>query len=188
MTADSRMMSKLKKLLALARQGVGGEKDNAQSVLDKLLARHGMTIADLDDSAQVRERRWFKPKNQRERTLLNQCIRSILGKAWDGSCWRIPRRSERGYDLTNVEYAQADLLFEIHRRAMGKFIEAQMKVAVTAYVHKNNLFAVDDDDDGARDKLSPADMAHIAAIVAMMQGMQRTPVHKALTHTFRTLH
>lgn len=36
--------AKLRKLLELARQGVGGEKDNAQSILGKMLTKHGLTL------------------------------------------------------------------------------------------------------------------------------------------------
>ena len=40
---------RLKKLYALALRGVGGEKVQAQAILDKLLKKYAMTLDDLDD-------------------------------------------------------------------------------------------------------------------------------------------
>ncbi len=40
---------RLKKLYALAMRGVGGEKETAQAILDKLLKKYAMTIDDLDE-------------------------------------------------------------------------------------------------------------------------------------------
>ena len=40
---------RLKKLYALALRGVGGEKEQAQAILDKLLKKYAMTLDDLDD-------------------------------------------------------------------------------------------------------------------------------------------
>lgn len=40
---------RLKKLYALALRGVGGEKVQAQAILDKMLKKYAMTLDDLDD-------------------------------------------------------------------------------------------------------------------------------------------
>lgn len=40
---------RLKKLYALAMRGVGGEKETAQAILDKLLKKYAMTLDDLDE-------------------------------------------------------------------------------------------------------------------------------------------
>lgn len=176
-----RIKSKLQKLLALARQGVGGEKDNAQSVLDKLLAKHGLTIEDLDDAAEPRTKRWFKFKGEQERTLLAHCVLATLGSGWDGSAWR-RGRGERGYELTNAEFAQVDLLFSIHRRALAEFIEKQMKSVMVAYLSTNRLYSQDGDRDAAASELTPEDLQ---AILGLMAGLRPTPVHRAITGEVR---
>jgi hypothetical protein len=181
MSDQGRIKSKLQKLLALARQGVGGEKDNAQSVLNKLLAKHGLTIEDLDDAGEPRTTRWFKFKGEQEGVLLTHCVLATLGGTWDKSSWR-RGRGERGYDLTNAEFAQVDLLFSIHRRALAEVIAKQLKSVMLAYLSTNHLYSQDDDSDGAADVLPPEDLQ---AILGVMAGLRPTPVHRAITGEVR---
>lgn len=42
--ADDKVKAKLRKLIALAERGIGGEKENASRVLQKLLDRHGLAL------------------------------------------------------------------------------------------------------------------------------------------------
>jgi len=39
--------AKLREIAAVAERGVGGERDNAKSQLDRLLAKHGLAMEDL---------------------------------------------------------------------------------------------------------------------------------------------
>lgn len=175
-----RIKTKLQKLLALARQGVGGEKDNARSVLSKLLAKHGLTLADLDDASEARVTRWFRPKGAHERTLLSHCVLATVPN-WDRAVWRHKSSNERGYELTTAEFAQVELLFEIHRKALAKYVKKQMQVALLAYLSTNRLYAQGTADSNERENsggLSPEDLA---AIMGMMAGLRPTPVFKALT-------
>ncbi len=173
-----RIKSKLHKLLALARQGVGGERDNAQSVLNKLLARHGLTVDDLDDESAKREIRWFTPKNDHERTLLAHCVAATLGKAWDGKAWFVKRSKARGCELTPLEHAQIELLFEVHKKLLAKQIRKQAEMGLTAYLSTNRLYAQDADRNDSEP--CPLSAADIASIQAIMAGMRPTPVHKPL--------
>ena len=56
---------KLIKLLALAERGVGGEKVNAQRMLEKLMKRHGIEMSDL--AGEKIETRWFRFKGSLEK-------------------------------------------------------------------------------------------------------------------------
>ena len=49
---DEKLLSKLKKVYALAEQGVDGEAINATNLLHRLLMQHGLTIADLEQKGQ----------------------------------------------------------------------------------------------------------------------------------------
>ena len=63
----------LKKLLALSKQGVGGEKINAEALLNKLLKKHGLTIEDIDDEEEIKQ--WDVHFNTDfERKLIYQVI------------------------------------------------------------------------------------------------------------------
>ncbi len=179
--SQERIRAKLLKLLALARHGVGGEKENAASVLDKLLAKHSLTIEDLDDAAEERKTCWFKPAGKSERDLLGQCVHATVA-GWDGTTWKAKNsRTLRGYDLTRAEYMQVALMFDVHRRALKKHIEKQRKLAVISYIHTNEIFPAKDDDKPAKpSSLSEED---VMQIVSMMRGMEPTPVHRAIAST-----
>lgn len=178
---DPRIIERLKKILALARQGVGGEKQNAQRMLDSLLAKHGMTLADLDGSVQVREDCEFSPKNAAEMTLLVQCVASVV-LDWDFMVWSAKRGKKRWISLTKAECLEVRLMFDIHRKALAKHLAKQAKVALAAYIHTNGIYSKKSADNEQEDaKESAADMEEIMAILSMMQSMKPTPVHKAIT-------
>lgn len=51
---DENVKARIRKLLALAERGVGGEKETANRMLNKMLDRHGMTLWRLTRRAIVR--------------------------------------------------------------------------------------------------------------------------------------
>ncbi len=74
---DDKTTELLKKIKALADEGVGGEKDNAQAQLDKLLKKYGITVQDLEDNAE-HERR-FTYKTEEYKYFVWQILGSVLG-------------------------------------------------------------------------------------------------------------
>lgn len=182
--AEDRIRARLQKLLALARRGEGGEAANAQSALDKLLAKHGITLADLDDEAAPMETRWFTTKTEYEKALLTNCIATVVGGERAMKSWVMKRKKGLvGYDLTAGEHAQAALVFDIHLAAFRQFMEQQQKTATIAYIQKNRLFP-SDAEDRPRGK-SDLSLEDIEAIVAMMGRMRPTTVHKAIAGPFQ---
>ena len=61
----SNIQEKLKKIKALAEQGVGGEKETAQLLYKKMLAKYSVSEAELDKPDDLK-RRWFKYKAKRK--------------------------------------------------------------------------------------------------------------------------
>ena len=55
-TADEKVLQRLRKLYALATQGVAGEKENAQRLLHELLEKYGLTIDAVDENRKERLR------------------------------------------------------------------------------------------------------------------------------------
>lgn len=70
----SKLIKKAKKLLALAKRGVGGEKDNAKVMLDKFLEEHGISIDEIDVEANLRK---FPVVSKDDYTLLTNIILSV---------------------------------------------------------------------------------------------------------------
>lgn len=65
-----RITDKLKKLLALAERGCGGEAENARRPLEEHLRKYGMTLEDICENNI--SRRTFKYRNKEERTIIIQ--------------------------------------------------------------------------------------------------------------------
>lgn len=64
----------LEKLKALSESGVGGEKENARELLDKLLCEHGIDVTDFPDELKEYQ---FHYCDQWERSLLLQIMSKI---------------------------------------------------------------------------------------------------------------
>lgn len=178
MSNSERIKEKLRKLLELARQGVGGEKDNAQSVLDKLLKKHDLTLDDLDPDFAPVELCEFSFDDKLERDLLLQVTFSVLQTN------SIMRRKERGNSkklrikMTKAQYLEVDLAFGLYREAFKK----EQRRLYLAFVHKNNLVGqTRDDDTDVQSKPSELSKEDVDAIISMMGAIKTTNVRKALS-------
>lgn len=65
-----RITDKLRKLLALAERGCGGEAENARRLLEAQLSKYGLTLEDLYENKT--SRRIFKYRNKEERQIIVQ--------------------------------------------------------------------------------------------------------------------
>lgn len=170
-------IERMKKILALARRGVGGEKATAEAMLARLMEKYKLTIADLDDRATERTKRWFKCKNETEQRLLLQIASAVLGRR-DVSMWKLPGTRERALELSPLEYAEVDVRFEACKPALRAELKKAERRVFLAFVHANDLGVSSDDDD--RDS-TPVDMGELAAIMGLMQSMKPVQVHRQIT-------
>jgi len=131
---DAKVQAKLRKLMALAERGEGGEKENAQRMLEKLLARHSLTIDDLNDER--REIRWFSILNVYDRKLAAQ----IMSKVCD-TCTPSLYTSKRRPKKVGVEVTPAEAIeFELHYDILRSALAAHFNDAFSAFVQANRLF------------------------------------------------
>lgn len=173
--SDDKIKDRMLKLLALARQGVGGEADNAERFLQKMLARHGMTMADLEDSEQPKTRVEFTWKTDEEHAILVAVICRAI-KARDFTCWTMGKRKGFKVELTVAQRVEVELSMAAY---MPEF-KRQQALMMAAFIHKNRIYSGVESDEPS--DAPPPPKEDIAAIVAMMQGMRHTPVHKAIGH------
>ena len=169
-----KVRSRAAKLLALARRGVGGEKETAQRFLDRLLQKHGITLADLDDEHEQPQLAEFPFKDVRERQLLVQIICTVCGVE------RISTWRARGKVITAVTRAQRIEVY-LSAAALLPAWRKTVERAWLAFIHTNDLSGKrkDDDEEQPPSKLSAEDLE---AIMGMMSGMQKTPVRRAIEH------
>ncbi len=141
-TPDPEMESvriRLLKVLALARQGVGGERENAEALLEKLLRKHSMTLADLEgsgESAQVRV--WIGASDAEERIVLSQLAIRLFGTK--RKLWTQQGRFDVGLDVTSSEKVAIEIAWEVYREA---FAEAR-RALVLGFCFRHDLYAADD--------------------------------------------
>ena len=66
--ATNELLEKIKRIKALAENGVGGERESAQAMLEKLMRKHEISEEELitDNLEEV----WFRYKDENERKLL----------------------------------------------------------------------------------------------------------------------
>lgn len=131
---DPKIQAKLRKLLNLAERGVGGEKDNAQRMLEKLLARHGMTVDDLSDER--REIRWFTIGNKYDRRLAAQIMAKICDTLEPDLYTNKQRPKQIGVKVTPAKAIE----FEIHFDTLRKALTDHFQEAFAAFVQANRLY------------------------------------------------
>jgi hypothetical protein len=168
----------MKKILALARRGVGGEKATAEAMLAKLLARYGMTVADLDGDEQKAERHFFTYRTDTERRLLIQIVANITG-ANSIHHWKRKGKRVIGFELTTLQYAEVDVRYEAYRGPLQAELNKTTNRVYAAFVQANDLGVsrTNEDDDSDR---PPTDLDELMAVMALMQTMRPVPIHRQI--------
>jgi hypothetical protein len=161
---------KLRKLLALAQQGIGGEKENAQSRLESLMKKHGVTIDEIGEES--REMQWFKPERGTfEKRLMLQVLAAVCGNV---STWRCAgKRGQIGVKVTKSEQLEINLRYDAYVVAMKK----EMAICYSAFVQTNKIFHAD----APHADESEVDMVELTRIALAMMGMSRVPIRRTLS-------
>lgn len=169
--AGDSVIERLKKLLALAERGVGGEAVNARELLDAAMQRHGISMDRLCDDVK-RECSW-PYKAAWERDLLVQVIFCVCGA--EAAVFRVRFSQEVCVRCTVEQRIEIDVLWHAHRK---RFAEEQ-KIFFDAYIHAQRLFARDDKRRMDR-KLSAEEENRLDRMARMMMGIDPLIVSKQL--------
>lgn len=150
---------RLLKVLRLAQQGVGGERDNAEALLEKLLRKHSMSMADLEgagDSPQTRV--WVAASDAEERIVLSQLAIRLFGTK--RKLWTQQGRFEVGLDVSASEKAAIEIAWEVYRDA---FAEARQAL-VLGFCFKHDLYAAEE---SASPEMSAEELARAQRATAL---------------------
>ena len=112
---DDKIRERIRKLYQLVEQGIGGKKENAQKILDKLLAKHGITLSEIVDDDHEEEF-IIKFKGSFEKRLLTQIIRKVRGRKTMGY-------SEKGrlyFNSTKMEHVEILTLLSVYKMHFQK--------------------------------------------------------------------
>lgn len=135
---DTKILNRMRKLLALAERGVGGEKVNAERMLRNTLAKYDMTLDDLaDDEIQSFKLTWSKADHKE---ILWQIIFRVLNKGGES----IKYRARAGYRYIHLEMTKAENveIMELYGR-MKTAWDKDRKEIMLAFVWKHELYDAD---------------------------------------------
>ena len=129
--------STLKKILALAKEGVGGERKNAEEIINKLLKENKISVTDLEGHVESEEFFKFHFGNENEELLACQVIYKVANK---NSFQFYRGHGNAKYfhaKLKPSQYLQAEYLYGVYLDEMRK----EMKALSLAFILRNKIYS-----------------------------------------------
>lgn len=151
---DEKTIQRIKKLQALAEQGVGGEKTTAQKKLAKLLKDNGINSLDELQKEEY-EYTIFSYNGKHEIKLLRQCMYKVMGAKSDRTAYKPYGRRQK---------IEIELEFEFYRNV---FYE-ELSTFMDAFIQAQKIFP-EDAPVGDYDEFNERDMK----IAFMATGIER---------------
>lgn len=148
-----KITDKLRKLLALAERGYGGEAENARRLLEAQLQRYGLTLQNL--LWEDKKRRIFKYRNKEEFQIILQVFLSVIGsrdEAFTDATF-LSSKKQIYINLTDLQFAEISDMIAFYKRQFNKEKKRLLKDLLYAFVNKHNIFdCTPNDEDKASDK------------------------------------
>lgn len=153
----------LKKIRALAERGVGGEADNAEEILRRLMEKYGVSEDELDE--EERRRHDFEYHGKEQEKFLRQVVYKVTGGYAYNLVYGATGRkvkTQLGADCTAAEKVEIEFLFDFYSRLW----ERERKAFLEAFIQKHRIFAI-------RDDIEPREVSReeILKMQALMMGM-----------------
>lgn len=169
---DSKILELVKKIKALADRGVGGEKENAQATLARLMEKYNLSETDIENEKKIRCE--FRYKNEIEERLIWQIIGSVtLSKGY--SAPTDTRRKVFWKNLTASEKIEIELKWSIYKKLWSE----ELEVFYHAFVVQNNIFnpSIAPKQDLPE---TPEERAKLRRIYEMAESVKKAEIHKQL--------
>lgn len=162
----------LKKIRALAERGVGGEAENAEEILRRLMEKYGVSEDELDE--EERRRHDFEYHGKEQETLLRQVVYKVTGGYAYNLVYRASGRRVKtrlGADCTAAEKVEIEFLFDFYTRLW----ERERAAFLSAFIQKHRIFAI-------RDDIEPQEVSReeLLKMQALMLGMSDESPVRAL--------
>ena len=144
---EEKTIERIKKLQALAERGVGGEKETAQKMLNRMLEKNGISSLEELENEEY-EYTLFSYNGKHEIKLLRQCIYKVMGVDSDRTVFRTRgKRQKIGIYCTKSQKIEIELEFEFYKNVfyeeldtfMSAFIQAQGIFPENAPVDKGEI-------------------------------------------------
>ncbi len=165
------IIERMRKVLALAKGGTGGERDNAERQLEAMLKKHGLTMADIDDEAVENVKAEFRYRDEFEQRLAVQTVLDTYDPKlmeYRGS------RSRFHVYMKPAEKAQCEYIYKLLKPVMLN----ALRTAYTAFLMAQNLYPATS---VSERELSPEDRLRARQAAEMSTFMDVVPINKAIT-------
>ena len=187
-TADEKVLQKLRKLYALATQGVAGEKENAERLLHELLEKYGLTIDAVDENKKKRHE-FYVPKKH-HMLVCNIFVNYFGGnERFDTDLHIYDDLYNRNriivkVDCTPWEFVEYKELVDWHIQNFAREWRKIRKNFCSAYIEKHNLYATNRNEwfneRMASRKEQPLDFQTALLQSALAMGMDNVSHRKAI--------
>lgn len=162
----------LKKIRALAERGVGGEADNAEEILRRLMEKYGVSEDELDE--EERRRHDFEYHGKEQEKLLRQVVYKVTGGYAYNLVYRASGRKVKtrlGADCTAAEKVEIEFLFDFYTRLW----ERERDAFLSAFIQKHRIYTI-------RDDIEPQEVSReeLLKMQALMLGMSDESPVRAL--------
>lgn len=147
-------------LLAHVRNNTGPERINAETLLKKLLDKHGLKLSDIESPETTVV--YFDWRSAIEKDLLFQVILTVLNEAGSIKCFCKNRRC--GFELTKVQAAECKGMYKFHRANLAK----EQELLFRSYLHKHNIYPASGP---YKTDYTPEELRELERIINMMQGL-----------------
>ena len=171
---DPNILRRLQKILALAKAGIGGEKQAAEHQLHALLRKFNISMEDLENPDQTTSRVGFKFTSEFEIRLLHQIVGWVLSTRNTPSFIRPTKRKMRFYDLTVSQCAEVTVAYNAYKLQMA----TEMELCFKALVQANGIYAPNDDSEG--EPPTSASVEEARKILARAALIDKTKLLRAL--------
>lgn len=137
---QNRIKERLLKMYRLATDGVDGEKETAQRMLEANLAKYGLTMDDLIEVENKKEIYWFTVKDKYQRNLLSQLFGVYICKDMHVSTYSNKlRKYNVGMKLSKSEYIELQMMYDFYLPLWKKELDKQKEVLFLAFISKHGI-------------------------------------------------
>jgi hypothetical protein len=136
----NRIKERLFKMYALATDGVDGEKETAQRILEENLAKYGLSIDDLVETDDKKEMCWFTAKDAYKKSLLTQLYGVYICKSQHIKTYvNKVKKYDVGMELTKSEYAELRMMYDFYIDLWIKELDKQKEALFLAFISKHGI-------------------------------------------------
>ena len=172
------LKKKLQKLQALAERGYRGEAENARRAIERICEQYGVKQEDVLD-IETKHRYTFEIGRSKDMmSLFVRCLSTICDIS--GMTYSKPSRSSIRVELTALQYADVQSLFNWHKANYERELAEFRRSFMSAYIVKHDIYTDKDRIGGDDRELTQEDIERIRRVWKMREAMSDNTYHKQL--------